>query len=242
MTRSAMTKRGGSLGVIETTADIARGVKALRRRCEVMDGIVALTGQPPLRRYAPDVAGLARIIVGQQLSVASAEAIWRRTADALAPLTAERLVTASDATLRAAGLSASKMCTLRALGHAIQADGLDLSQLASADDETVRERLTAVKGIGPWTSDIFILFCLGRADGWAAGDLALQLAMQRAFSLPDKPAAAETVALAERWRPWRGIAARLLWAYYGLQRRSAGDAPLAASLLLPIPRRIIRPR
>lgn len=191
-----------------------------------MDRIVALTGPPPLRRSAPDLEGLARIVVGQQLSVASAEAIWRRTHATLAPLTAPRLVEASEADLRATGLSAPKIRTLRALGTAICRDGLDLERLADASDDRVREQLTAVSGIGPWTADIFILFCLGRSDGWAAGDLALQLALQRIFALPARPSPAETVAMAERWRPWRGVAARLLWGYYGLARRNAGEAPL----------------
>lgn len=190
-----------------------------------MQRISGLTGAPPLRRYAPDLDGLARIVVGQQLSVASADAIWRRTQATLAPLTAEGLVSASDETLRAAGLSAPKMRTLRALGRAIVEGRLDLALLARESDDIVREQLTAVTGIGPWTADIFILFCLGRADGWAPGDLALQLAAQRAFSLPERPSPAELSELAERWRPWRGVAARLLWAYYGLARRSA-DAPV----------------
>lgn len=223
MTRSDAAKRKPVVVLIETPADVARGVRALTRKCEVMARVAELTGPPPLRRYAPDLEGLARIVVGQQLSIASAEAIWRRTQATLAPLTAERLVTADDAAFRAAGLSAPKIRTLRALGGAIAGNGLDLARLAHESDDVVRERLTAIVGIGPWTADIFILFCLGRADGWAAGDLALQLAMQRAFALPERPLAAETIALAERWRPWRGVAARLLWAYYGLARARAAD-------------------
>lgn len=226
MTRSIATKRKAARRIIESPDDIAVGVGALRRRCAVMARIARLTGPPPLRRYAPDLEGLARIVVGQQLSVASADAIWRRTHAALAPITAHRLVVATDAELRGAGLSAGKMRTLRALGGAVHGGELDLGALVDESDDLVRERLTAIVGIGPWTADIFVLFCLGRADGWAAGDLALQLAIQRAFELEARPTPAATIEIAERWRPWRGVAARLLWAYYGLARSTAGDAPV----------------
>lgn len=222
-----MTKRRPAEKLIETPADIARGVAALRRACPVMAAVANRTGAPPLRRFEPGFEGLARIVVGQQLSVASANAIWQRTIAAVSPFTPALMLVASDEALRGAGLSAGKVRTLRALAQAIVSDGLDLAALARADDDMVRDRLTVVSGIGPWTADIFGMFCLGRADAWAPGDLALQLAIQQVMTLDTRPSASETVDIAERWRPWRGVAARLLWAHYGLVRAaSSGKAPL----------------
>ncbi len=228
MKRSAKTKGRSAHSVIATSADLARGVRALVRLCPVMADVSRQTGLPPLRRFEPGFEGLARIVVGQQLSIASAGAIWARTAAAIAPLTPEALLAASDATLRAAGLSTAKVRTLRALATAIATDGLDLALLVEAPEEEVRERLTVVSGIGPWTADIFVLFCLGRADGWAAGDLALQLSLQRVLGLAARPSAAEAHDIAERWRPWRGVAARLLWAHYAIARPLADRTGTAA--------------
>jgi DNA-3-methyladenine glycosylase II len=201
------------LRLIEAEADLRDGVRALRRRCEVMRRVHDLAGAPPLRRMPAGFEGLARIVVGQQLSVASAAAIWARTLAACQPFEPAVLLALRDKRLAKAGLSRPKIRTLRAVASACQ-DGLDLTELESASEEEVHARLTEVNGIGPWTADIFIMFCLGRADAWAPGDLALQIAAQHAFELDDKPGKEELLALAERWRPWRGVAARLLWAYY----------------------------
>ena len=184
-----------------------------------------LAGHPPLRRREAGFEGLARIIVGQQLSVASAAAIWTRTFALIQPFAPERLLALSDADLATAGLSRPKIRTLRAISQAC-VDGLDLADLSSATDEEVHERLTQVNGIGPWTADIFLMFCLGRADAWASGDLALQIAAQHAFGLETRPTRDELEALAERWRPWRGVAARLLWAYYAVTKEKRQAIPV----------------
>lgn len=211
--------------IIMSEADIADGVRALQRLCPHMKLIAARVGQPPLRRYPPDLRGLARIIVGQQLSTASAEAIWKRTETLVGPFTARRLLAHDETSLRSAGLSAAKIRTLHALARAA-ADGLDVADLVHASDDDVRASLTAVHGIGPWTADIFLLFCLGRADAWASGDLALQLAARDVLGLKERPAASELDVHAERWRPWRGVAARLLWADYGLRKAQKSGAPV----------------
>ncbi|RTL72527.1 MAG: DNA-3-methyladenine glycosylase 2 family protein [Hyphomicrobiales bacterium] len=182
-------------------------------------------GHPPLRRREAGFEGLARIIVGQQLSVASAAAIWARTFAAVQPFTPERLLSLSDAELGKAGLSRPKIRTLRAVSQAC-VDGLDLVALAEASDEDVHARLTEVNGIGPWTADIYLMFCLGRADAWASGDLALQIAAQQAFGLEERPTRDELQALAERWRPWRGVAARLLWAFYAVAKQQKSAVPV----------------
>ena len=201
--------------LIEAEADLRDGVQALRRKCAVMRRVHDAAGDPPLRRRPAGFEGLARIVVGQQVSVASAEAIWGRTVLAVQPFEPQALLALEDRKLVAAGLSGAKIRTLRAVATAA-ANGLDLTRLDHLADEEVHAALTAVSGIGPWTADIFLLFCLGRADAWAAGDLALQVAAQEAFGLEERPDKVAMLELAERWRPWRGVAARLLWSYYAV--------------------------
>lgn len=212
--------------LIRTQADVSRGVRALKRKCATMRKVHAMSGDPPVRHVGSGFEGLSRIIVGQQLSVASASAIWRRSKELVDPFGATALLAKSDAELRSAGLSAGKVRTLRALARAELDEELDIEALADMDDASIRERLTTVSGIGPWTSDIYIMFCLGRQDAWAPGDLALQVAAMMAFDLEDRPCAVELEAMAERWRPWRGVAARLLWAYYAVARRPGGGRPM----------------
>jgi DNA-3-methyladenine glycosylase II len=205
---------------IRTNADLRAGVATLVGACPHLARVHAVAGAPPLRRRPAGFKGLARIIVGQQLSVASAAAIWDRLEARVQPFTAQELLTVPDRDLRAAGLSRVKIATLRGLARALDDGTLDLDALTHAPDEIIHAELTALKGIGPWTADIYILFCLARADAWSPGDLALQYAVRDALDLDARPGLDEMVAIAEAWRPWRSVAARLLWAYYGVQRRS----------------------
>lgn len=207
---------------IETAQDINTGTRALKRLCPAMARLHKLTGDPPLRRWSPGFDGLTRIIVGQQLSIASANAIHTRLTLAVAPLTPETLLATSTESLRTAGLSAAKIATLRALASAIVDTTLDLAALSDMPADDVRARLTAIRGIGPWTVDIYLLFGRGDADAFAPGDLALQIATQRALILDTRPTATELTRIAARWQPWRGIAARLLWAYYPLTQNRPG--------------------
>jgi DNA-3-methyladenine glycosylase II len=197
---------------IETAADIQAGARALRRLCPVMRRVHDLVGDPPLRRNAVGFVGLAQVVVSQQLSAASATAIWKRTEVAVNPFEAETLLALDDAVLRTAGLSRGKVKTLRAVAVALNSGALRFDEAVAADE--LRQALLAISGIGPWTADIYALFCRGDADGFAAGDLALQIAAQRAFDLESRPNARELEEIAERWRPWRGVAARLLWSFY----------------------------
>jgi DNA-3-methyladenine glycosylase II len=206
--------------MIAADADVLAGVRALRRKCAIMRLVHDTAGNPPLRLRPAGFEGLARIIVGQQLSVASANAIWNRTLAAVRPLEPRRLLALTDTGLAAAGLSRPKIRTLRAVAEACR-DGLDLAALEHASDEEVHAALTQVVGIGPWTADVYIMFCLGRADAWAPGDLALQIAAQRVMDLAERPTAEELREIGERWRPWRGVAARLLWAYYAATKQKA---------------------
>jgi DNA-3-methyladenine glycosylase II len=207
--------------IIADESDVRDGVRALRRKCAIMRRVHDLAGDPPLRRRPAGFEGLARIIVGQQVSVASATAIWGRTAAACTPFEPHILLALEDKHLVGAGLSRGKIRTLRAIATAC-GNGLDLTRLDGLSEEEIHDALTEIVGIGPWTADVFILFCLGRADGWAPGDLALQVAVQRALELAERPNKEAMMEIAERWRPWRGVAARLLWAYYAaLKQRAA---------------------
>ena len=211
--------------IIATDNDVRDGVRALRRKCAIMRHVHDTAGHPPLRRRPAGFEGLARVIVGQQVSVASATAIWTRTAEACRPFEPHVLLSLTDAQLAAAGLSRPKIRALRAFASACTSS-LDLASLDSASEEEVHAALTGVLGIGPWTADVYIMFCLGRADAWAPGDLALQIAAQRAMGLDERPSTDELKDIGERWRPWRGVAARLLWAYYAAIKQKQTAVPV----------------
>lgn len=211
--------------LIESDEDVRAGLRVLRRRCAVMRRMHDRTGDPPLRRRASGLEGLARIVIGQQVSIASANAIWTRFSAAVPAMTGEAISHASDETLTAAGLSGPKRRTLRAIAEAIAA-GLDLDRLATADEDEVRAALTAISGIGPWSADIYLMFCLGRADAFAPGDLALQIAAGMAYRDGERLSADDLTDLAEAWRPWRSVAARLLWAYYAAMKHPKSGAPI----------------
>jgi len=205
---------------IDSDADLREGLAGLTRRCATMRRLARITGPVSLRRHKAGFPGLARIVVGQQLSIASATAIWGRLEAAVRPMQPRRLLALEDEALRAAGLSTGKIRTLRAVAAEVVENGLDFARLADASDEEVHAALTAINGIGPWTADIYLLFCLGRADAWASGDLALQTAAQLALELEQRPGREALTGIAERWRPWRGIAAHVLWAYYAHAKRA----------------------
>jgi DNA-3-methyladenine glycosylase II len=188
---------------------------------ELVGKLVAIGGATPLRLQEPGFAGLIRIVVGQQVSTASANAIFKRVETILAPLSAETVLAADEATLRSCGLSAAKMRAFRAVAQAVQ-DGLDLTGLGALAAEEAHRRLVAVKGIGPWTADVFLLFSLGHPDAFPSGDIALQEAAKIALGLKKRPDARALEEIAERWRPLRGIAARMLWAYYRVARQRVG--------------------
>ncbi|PTM40504.1 DNA-3-methyladenine glycosylase [Bosea sp. 124] len=207
---------------ITCDADLEEGMAALGALHPDWAAIIERTGIPPLRRREGGFAGLAAIIVSQQLSVASARAVWARVETVLAPLTPERILAATDEEMRLSGLSRPKQRTMRAVAAAIAGGELALETLETATPEQVHALMTAVSGIGPWTADIYLLFCLGHRDGFAAGDLAIQEAARVAFGLPARPGVAALEALAEDWRPWRGVAARLLWAYYAALKSREG--------------------
>jgi len=208
--------------IIHDEQVLTEGLKALARLDKRWRPVIKASERPPLRRREGGFAGLAAIIVSQQLSVASANAIWTRFAARILPLTPQVMLAATDEDLRLTGLSRPKQRTLRALAAALVDGSLDLDPLHGATQEEVHAALTAVSGIGPWTADIYLMACIGHADAFAAGDLALQEAARHAFGLELRPSAKELTVLAEAWRPWRGVAARVLWSYYRAVKQREG--------------------
>lgn len=183
---------------------------------------LARIGYPAPRIRERGYATLLRTIVGQQVSVASADAVWRRLSETLGDVTdPSRVAAASDEALRAAGLSRQKSGYARSLSDEILSGRLPLDALPQDDEEAIAA-LVRVKGIGRWSAEVYLLFAEGRPDIWPAGDLAVQLEVGRILGLPTRPTEKETRTLAERWRPHRGAAAIFTWHHYG----AAGDAPL----------------
>ncbi len=220
------TKKDEHLQLIRTHADLQQGVSALRRKCSHIRTMHDVVGNPSMRKGKRGFPGLARIIVGQQVSAASAKAIWKRVEAGIQPMTAESLLKLNDAKMAGLGLSRPKIRSLRALADACADGTLNLKKERTLSDDELREKLMCVKGIGPWTADIYLLFCLARRDAFASGDLALQVAAQNLFDLPERPSSEELQGLSERWQPWRGVAARLMWAYYEKQLRTGAGQPL----------------
>jgi DNA-3-methyladenine glycosylase II len=216
---------------IHTEADLETALAALIKIDPRWEAALGAAGRPALRRRPDGFAGLAQIVVSQQLSTASAKAIWERLAAALDPVSAEAVRRARTPKLARAGLSTPKIRTLRAIARAIHQGELDLTALAELSADEAHQRLTAIHGIGPWTADIYLLFCLGQADAWPAGDLALQEAMRLLFALPERPSSREMGPLAEAWRPWRGAAACMLWTYYRAAKGREGAATAPAKLI-----------
>lgn len=210
---------------IVTDSDVEAGVIALRRKCVYIQAAYDLAGDPPLRRRDGGFEGLVRIVNGQQLSVASATAIHARVVTTLYPFTPAKVLSAPDEVLRGCGLSRPKIKTLRAVAEAVAA-GLDLEGLGEVPEAEAMARLTAISGIGPWTAEIYLMFCVGHADIFASGDLALQVAAQQLMGLQSKPTAREMAAIAERWRPHRAVAARMLWAYYAAAKKQGPALPV----------------
>ncbi len=204
---------------IHTEADLKSALRKLGKADPCIARLLKLSGLPPLRRREAGFAGLIQIIMAQQVSTASAAAIWGRLFAAFDPFEADALRRARPARLARIGLSAPKIRTVKAIAAAITKGELDLAALGELPADDAHAMLTAVHGIGPWTADIYLLTCLGHADAWPAGDLALQEAARLAFDLPERPTTKQMIGLAEAWRPWRAVAARQLWTYYAFSKR-----------------------
>jgi len=203
--------------IIRTEDCVAEGVAYLCAADEGMARAYRVTGPLPLRRKPDGFDQLLNAIVSQQVSVASANAIWARLETA--GMTDERsLRRATEQDLRDIGLSRQKARYAKALADA----DIDFRALRHAPTPQVIQTLTAVTGIGVWTAEIYAMFSLGRADVFAPGDLALQEATRILYDLPDRPREKVLRQMADRWSPWRSVAARMLWAYYGHEKQREG--------------------
>ena len=203
--------------IIETDADVAEGAAWLAESDPRLAYALSHKGPLPLRRRPDGFAQLLSAIISQQVSVASAAAIWKRMQDA--GLTNEAAVlTAGEDGLRCAGLSRQKIAYSQALAEA----QIDYHALRMAVDADVMTILTAVKGIGIWTAEIYAMFSLGRVDVFAPGDLALQVAAQDLYGLAERPKEKELRQMSLAWTPYRSVAARLLFAYYHITKGREG--------------------
>jgi DNA-3-methyladenine glycosylase II len=175
---------------------------------------VARWGEPPFWTHEPGFPGLVLEILSQQVSLESANAAFAKLGGRIAPITPEGFLTLDDGTLKEIGFSRQKTGYVRGLAEAIGGGVLDLDEVGRMADGEARHALLAVKGIGPWTADTYLLFALRRPDAWPSGDLALAKAIQELRDLPSVPSYPEVDAIAEAWHPWRAVAARILWHAY----------------------------
>lgn len=197
-----------------TAADFARALAELAAADPALARIADSCGPPPQRRRKQGFATVALLILEQQVSLASARAVFARMSDAAGGVTPDRVLALGEDGLKRAGLSRQKARYVHGLARAVAGRGLDFARIARADDEAARAALVALTGIGRWTADIYLLTALQRPDVWPAGDLALQTAVGEVLELGRRPGERAVVEIGERWRPWRSVAARLLWHYY----------------------------
>lgn len=203
--------------IIETDEDVAEGAAWLAEFDPRFAKALALTGPLPLRRRADGFREILNAITSQQLSVASASAIWSRI-EAAGMCEADAILRASEEELRACGFSRQK------IGYAkdLAAADLDYDALCNMQSDEVIAQLVAIRGIGPWTAEVYVMFSLGHADVFAPGDLALQESAKILFDLEERPKEKAMREMAGDWTPWRAVAARLLWAYYHVEKNREG--------------------
>ncbi len=209
---------GAGVGrIIQTDACVAEGAAWLAARDSRIAQALDQVGTLPLRRKPDGFDQLLNAIVGQQVSVASANAIWGRLV-AAGMTDPARIAATTPEDLRALGLSQQKARYAKALAEA----RIDYVALRDTPTPAVIKTLTAVTGIGTWSAEVYAMFSLGRADVFAPGDLALQEGARMLYDLPDRPTDKALRAMSEDWSPWRSVAARLLWAYYADQKKREG--------------------
>ena len=199
---------------LHTDADLQAGLAQLIQADPRLVPVAEKAGAFGLRRRDAGYAGLCAIVCGQQLSVASAAAIRNRLFAAFDPFHHDTVTKARSDKLKRLGLSAAKIKSIKEIGKAVAKGHIDLNAVGNMDADVAHAALTALHGIGPWTADIYLLFCLGHADAFPAGDLAVQESARIALGLRKRPDAKALTKIAEAWRPWRGVAAHLLWSYY----------------------------
>jgi DNA-3-methyladenine glycosylase II len=214
--------------------ELARGVSTLCQQDRDLARVVSRFGPPPLWEREPGFVTLVQIILEQQVSLASARAAYTRLVGVARAATPERLSQLDDSAFAAAGLTRQKSAYLRALARAVVGGEFAVDRLDALDDEGAYAELVKLKGIGPWSADIYLLMALGRRDVWPRHDLALASAMREVKRLRSQPTLDRQLEISDRWRPWRAIAARILWHHYlSTPRRRSGPprSPSARSLV-----------
>ena len=204
---------------LRTEADLQLGLAQLILADPRLKPVADKAGTFALRRREPGFSGLCAIVCGQQLSTASAAAIRARLFAAFDPFHHDTVRRARTEKLKRLGLSAPKIKSIREIGKAVAKGNIDLTAVGNMGADEAHTALTSLHGVGPWTADIYLLFCLGHADAFPAGDLAVQESARIALNLRKRPDAKALAKLAEAWRPWRGVAAHLLWAYYHVVKK-----------------------
>jgi DNA-3-methyladenine glycosylase II len=197
-----------------TQKTLALAARELAARDQMLGEIHAAYGQPPLWRRPTGFPTLVHIILEHQVSLKSAKSMLARLEAAIQPFTPPTFVQMGDARLRSLGLTRQKSAYLLHLAESIISGELNLSRLSRLSDDQARTALTRIKGIGSWSADVYLLMAMRRADIWPAGDLALAVALQDLNGLKGRPSPQELEEIAERWRPHRAVAARMLWQYY----------------------------
>jgi DNA-3-methyladenine glycosylase II len=197
-----------------TDRSLAQGARALARADPDLARVIGRHGPPPLWGREPGFATLVQIVLEQQVSLASGRAAFARLERAAGKVTPARVAATTERRIRAAGITRQKAGYVRGLARSIVDGELNVDAIGRLDDDAAHAELVKLKGIGPWSADIYLLMALGRRDVWPRHDLALASAMREVKRLRSLPTPERQLEIAEGWRPWRAVAARLMWHHY----------------------------
>ena len=211
---------------IKSRKEIDEGLVFLKQADSKFHALLDKCEEIPLRLEKPGFAGLSRIIIAQQVSRASAQAITKRFEETVLPLNPQRFLELGETAWIEIGLSRAKQKALQNLSEMVLAGELDLENICKLDAQSAIARLIAIKGIGPWTAEVYLLFCAGHPDIFPTGDIALQEAVRVAFNMDKRPDEKHLKKIAQTWSPWRGIAARVFWAYYSYLKDGKDGMPV----------------
>jgi DNA-3-methyladenine glycosylase II len=217
-----MSSSSTSIERLDSAEVLARHLKKLLKLDTRLADVHRRAGAFEIRKQPGGFVGLAKVICGQQLSVASARAIWSRFEQLDGALDPARYLTLTEEAVRATGFSRGKFLTVGVIAEAVVSGQLDFDRIETLPAEAAVAELTALKGIGPWTAEIYLMFCSGHPDVFPAGDLALQKAVQHALGLDAQPSFKELIEMARTWSPHRHAAALLFWRYYAMMKQREG--------------------
>lgn len=194
------------------------GISELSARDTDLAAVISKWGNPPFWTHSPGFSGIVLAILSQQVSLESAQATFTKLENSLGSISPDRFLSLDNSQLRTLGFSRQKSSYVRGIAQSIVDGEIDLNVIESMDGDQARNRLMELPGVGPWTADTYLLFALRRSDAWPSGDLALEKAVQELRGLPTIPSTEEVDSIADFWRPWRAVAARILWHYYLSER------------------------